>query len=275
MNEEQLAALPESVRGWDEAKNSDTPEVFWDRISNMRSKLGTGVYKPSEEAGTEGWTKFSEKVVALSDGRLIPRPDLEDEGQRTALYKALGKPDEVNGYEFAPDADDLAPLDEDHSKFLGDVAFRANLTKDQLKLLDMDLRKTAKTSQDEAMTNFTKGNNDLRQEWGMAYEDRLHQAKKVAATFFPHLSPDTPFSADEVKSFFSLAKQLNGNGTEFRSQQQSGQVSLTPDDAALKIAEIRGNKDHPYNNIHSPGHAAAKKKMRELYLVKNSLPPDQ
>lgn len=272
MKPEELEKLPESVRNWDEAVNSDTPEVFWDRVSNMRSKLGQGVYKPSEEAGAEGWKKFSEKVVELSDGRLIPRPDTDDPDQRSALYNAMGKPKEAKDYEFAPEAEDLAPLDEAHSSFMRDVAFRANLTKDQLKLLDTDLRKTAKVEMDNALSAVEQGNRDLRQEWGMTYDDRLHQAKKVAQTFFPHLDQDTKFTAAEVKSFFSLAQQLNGNGTEFRGQQNQAPIGMTPDDAAMKIAEIRGNKDHPYNDVNSPGHQIAKKKMRELYLVKNCLP---
>ncbi|MGW8177966.1 MAG: hypothetical protein ACWGQW_04115, partial [bacterium] len=236
--------------------------------------LGQGVYKPSDDAGEEGWSKFSEKVIELSNGRLIPRPDLEDEVQRDALYKALGKPGEAKEYEFDTN-DDLVPLDDGHAQRMREVAFRANLTKEQLKLIDMDLRKTAKSDLDKAMADMDKANRDLRQEWGMTYDDRVHQAKKVAQTFFPHLDADTPFSADEIRSFFSLAKQLNGNGAEFSRQNQQGQISITPDDAALKIAEIRANKEHPYHDTQSPGHQAARRKMRELYLIKNGLPIEQ
>lgn len=276
MTPEEIAVLPESIRDWDEVKTSDTPEKFWDRIKNIRSKVGTGVYKPSEDAGDEGWKKFSEKVVALSDGRLIPRPDLEDEGQRDALYRALGKPKKVDEYVFVDDADDIVPNSDAHRDLLGGAAFRANLTKDQLKIIDIDLRKSAKTQLDESISKLDSADRDLRTEWGMTYTDRVNEAKKIAQTFFPHLGDNVNLSADEVKSFFSLAKQLNGNGTEFHQQQQNrGSDHVTPDDAAMKIAEIRSNKDHPYHDVQSAGHAAAKKKMRQLYLTKNGLPLDK
>ena len=123
MNEEQLAALPESVRDWDEAKNSETPEMFWDRLSNLRSKFGTGLFKPGEDAGTEDWGKFSNKAIELSGDRLMPRPDLEDAEQRDALYKTLGRPDDASGYEFAEvEGGDLSA---ERKTFVSDLAFKA------------------------------------------------------------------------------------------------------------------------------------------------------
>jgi len=81
-------------------------------------------------------------------------------------------------------------------------------------------------------------------------------------------------SAEEIRSFHSIAKQLGSPSTEFKQQGDQGLIVMTPDDASIKIDEIRNNKEHPYHDTHSSGHAAAKKKMRSLYLIKNGLPPE-
>lgn len=271
MNEEQIAALPESIRDWDEVKNSETPEVFWDRMSNMRSKIGTGLYQPSAEAGSEDWEKFASRAVELSDNRLIPRPDLEDDESRTALFRTLGMPEKDDGYEFT-DVEG-AEVNEEYRNFIRGIAHKAGLTKKQLKFMDEEITKAnvqqGATQQDEFNTGLSK----LKQDWGLAYEDRVHQAEKVVDAFFPALK-DATLSANDYAAFYSLAKQLGANTQEFARQGDQGGASMTPDDAAMAISEIRNNKAHPYNNTQDPGHAAAKKKMRNLYLVKNGQKPE-
>ena len=115
----------------------------------------------------------------------------------------------------------------------------------------------------------------LRQEWGITFDDRQHQAEKIAKTFFPHLGDDLSLSAAEVKAFHSLSVQLHGKGAEFKDQHSNdGSDMMAPAEAQEKIDEIRGNKEHPYFNHLAPGHKAAKDKMRKLYRIKNSLDPD-
>ncbi len=272
MNEEQVNSFPESIREWDEVKNSDTPEVFWDRMTNLRSKLGTGLYKPGEDAGTEDWGKFSEKAIELSGNRLMPRPDLEDAEQRKALFKSMGKPDSAEDYEFAEI--EGSELNEDRKKFVSEVALEIGLTKAQLKTLDEKIRTVETATLVEAQDNFKTDLNTLKQEWGLLYEERVHAAKKIAQSFFPQLVEGTQFSAAEIRSFHSIAKQMGEGGSEFRQQGQNQNQMMTPNDAAEKIGEMRNNKEHPYNDPRSPGHIAAKKRMRELYLIKNGLPAE-
>ena len=272
MNDEQLAVLPEAVRDWDEAKNSETPEIFWDRLSNLRSKMGTGLFQPGQDAGNEDWGKFARKAIELSGERLIPRPDLEDTEQRNALYSALGRPESAEGYEFAEI--EGSKINDDRKKFVSEIAFELGLTKSQLKALDSKIREAEGVSMAEANTAFTGELDTLKQEWGLLFEERVHAAKKIAATFFPHIPGDTDFSAAELRAFQSLAKQFGEGGKEFRKQGEQNEDLMTPTEAAEKINEMRGNKEHPYNNPQSPGHNVAKKRMRELYLIKNNLPAE-
>lgn len=273
LTEEQLAQFPEKVREWDEVKNSDNPEVVWDRLGNMRSKFGQALFKPGEDAGEEGTKKFLEKAVELSDGNLIPRPDLEDEDQRNALYKALGRPEDATGYEF--EEIEGYDLNDDRKAFLGKVAHETGLTKAQLKKFDKELRSAEAAVLTEQLESHNKDLKDLRGEWGLAYDEKEHAAKKIAKIFFPHIPEDNKFSAAELKAFSSLAKQLGQNSKEFQDHDNNNPDLLTPADASTQIAEIRANPKSPYYDQTSPGHAAAKAKMRRLYRIKNGLPPEE
>ena len=271
MDEAQLEQFPESVREWDEIKNSESPEVAWDRLSNMRSKIGTGLYQPGEDAGSEDWDKFTSRAVELSGNRLIPRPDLEDEESRTSLYRSLGMPEDMKDYEFSQI--EGAEADEEYQNFIRGIAHKAGLTKSQLKYMDEEITKANVAVAEANEEQFNAGLTQLKQEWGLAYDDRVHQAMKVVDAFFPVLK-DANLSANDLASFYALSKQLGGSSQEFQRQGQQSSSSMSPDDAAEKISEIRNNKDHPYNNPQDPAHAAAKKKMRNLYLIKNGQQPE-
>lgn len=268
MDQEHIEQFPESVREWDEVKNSETPEVFWDRVSNMRSKFGTALFKPGEDAGEEDWKKFTQKAIELSGNKLIPA-DLDDPEQQNIVMKRLGVPDDLNGYEFA-EVEGL-DLSDDRKAFLKQVAFDAKLTKAQLKLLDEKVRTADLEAMNQAKDSFKSGMTELRQEWGMAYDDRVHQANKIAKTFFPHLGDEPVLSPAELKSFHALAKQLGQNTTEFRDQGDQNNNTMTPQEAGAKIAEIRNNPDHPYHHSNKPGNKEARAKMRELYKIKNNI----
>lgn len=269
MNEEETNSLPESIRDWPEVKESKDITSFWNRMTHMRSKFGTGIFKPGEDAGSEDWGKFSNRAVELSEGRLMPKPDLDDPEQRKALNKALGVPDDVKDYEFG-DVEG-STLDDGRKEFISAIAKEANLTKAQLKILDTKYRE-----KDVELFNVQKSQFDddlkaLNQEWGLAVDDRINFAKKVQKAFFPHLPDDLPLAANELKAFYSLYKQLNNTSTEFQEQEHQQSSGMSPDEAVIKIAEMRNNPKHPYNNRHDPGHETAKKKMRSLYLTKNNM----
>jgi len=274
MNEEGLKILPESIHEWDEVKNADNQEKFWDRISNMRKKFGTGVYQPGEDAGSDDWGKFTNKVIELSNGRLMPKPDLEDKEQKNALLKILGKPEDASGYEFAK-IEGAPDLPDARKEFLAKTALELGLTKSQLKALDKTIRTADIEYKSEAQNAFNKEIKDLNLEWGLAYDDRLNSAIKIAKAFFPQIGDNVNLSASEIKSFHALSVQLGQGGqTEFTQQGDYVNSGITPDEASDKISEIRNNKSHPYHNVRDPGHNSAKRKMRELYLAKNNLPSD-
>lgn len=269
MTPEEAEALPESVRDWNEVKEAKDITAFWNQMTNMRSKIGTGLYQPGEDAGNEDWGEFSNKAVELSNGRLMPKPDLEDLEQKKALYKVLGVPDDVKDYEFGEV--EGSTLDDGRKDFIKGIAKEANLTKAQLKVLDTKYREEDVKLYVEQKEQFDNDLRVLNQEWGLTTEDRINSARKVQKAFFSHVPEDIPLSANEIKSFYSLYKQLGEKTAEFQDQEHQQQGGMSPDEAAGKISEIRNNPTHPYHNRHDSGHEAAKKKMRSLYLAKNSM----
>lgn len=272
MTPEEAKGLPESIQDWNEVKEATSLDSFWDGMKNMRTKMGTGLYQPGKDAGSEDWGKFSSKAVDLSDGRLMPKPDLTDESQRNALYKTLGVPDDVKDYEFAEI--EGTTIGDDRKEFIREIAKENNLTKAQLTGLDKRMREKDLEIANGNKVTFDQDLKTLRSEWGLASDDRFNSAKKVQKIFFPHIPEDTDLSAAEIQSFYTLFKQLNTDSTEFQEQNHNDSGGLTKDDAILKLATIRNNKDHPYNNPLDPGYAAAKKEVRNLYLAKNGLPPE-
>lgn len=269
MEPEDIEKLPESVREWDEVKNSKDLNVFWDQMSNLRSKIGTGLYKPGEDAGSEDWGKFLNKAVDLSSGKLIPAPNPEDQEQTEALYRALGKPTDPKEYEFAEI--EGAELPDERKEFIRKIAHETGLTKNQLKKLDAAVRGKDFELLQAQKLEFDNGLKDLSREWGLVTEERTHLAKKIAKTFFPQFGEDPILNAEEIKSFYSLAKQLGNNTQEFRQQGNAGNDVMSPQEAADKINEIRSNPKHAYYDRNSHAHEAAKTRMRELYKIKNNI----
>jgi len=269
MNPEEATAagIPESAQQWDEVANSTDATVFWDRMTNMRSKIGTGLYQPGEDAGDEDWSSFVSKASELSGGRLMSKPNFDNAEQSNDFYATLGRPEKPDGYEF--EAIEGMELDGERQAFLSGIAHEAGLTKSQFKALDAQIRKADLTQIQAQQEAFTGELGTLKQEWGLAFDDRINQARKVVDAFFPHIAKDTPLSAVEIKAFHSLAKQLGTNSSEFKDHGRQQNTVTSPAEAVTMISEMRNNPKHPYNNPQDPAHNEAKKKMRSLYLAKN------
>lgn len=265
LSEEQLQQFPESVRDWDEIKNSDSVEKVWDRFANMRSKLGTALFAPSEEAGKDTLLAFDTKAVELSQKRLMTRPDLEDEEQREALYTQLGRPDSPEGYELAEV--EGSTIDDDRKKFITDLAHKAGLTKAQLKKLDAEIRTNEVATMGAQLRAHDEAMATLKTEWGLSFNDRVHIAKKVAEKFLPDAKQ---LSATELRAFHKIGKSLGGTA-EFRDQNHENQQDTDPQEARAQINEIRANKEHPYFDHSKPGHDEARLKMRKLYKIANNI----
>ena len=243
--------LPETVREWDEAKNSESAEAFFDQIKNMRSTLGQSLRIPGEDASDEARQAFHTKLTEKVPG-LIRIPGEDDAEGLTSLYSQLGTPETFEGYE----------ADEAFAS-LRETAHGAKLTKKQFKALTDKLMADRGTAKETTTTEHAKSITDLKTLWGQAYNDKLAAAQLIRDQYFPFAPSGEELGADTIKAFAALGEQMAG---ESKGLQTEGTVqgAMTPAEAQLRISEILNNKKHPYWMPRDPGNKAAREKMTQL-----------
>lgn len=264
--------LPEGVREWDEVKNADTPEKFWDQMTNMRSMIGASIRIPGEDAGTEDWKTFHTKLVAKVPG-LIPKPDPTNKESMEGLYSALGKPAKVEDYKI-PEID-LKGVAVDLKQFdsLRDSALKSNLTQAQFEGVVTELitkEIDATTARVNLKTEDSKG---LMAEWGLAFDDKIKKINNfVNQTGAPEALRNAvdngTLDTASAKWLNDLVGKFGGEGTNLISDKSKTGI-MTPEEAKTKIGEIMGNKEHAYWNRQAPGNQDAIKYMLQLHKYSN------
>lgn len=269
-------ALPESVRGWDEVKNSDGADKFWDQMTNMRSRMGSSIRVPGEDAGAEDVTAFHDKLKSKVPG-LMNTPDFESEDTMQELYTRMGRPTESKEYivpEFKDSlGKDIPGLDLTMAETFKEVAHKAGLSQKKYAEIVSAITNTNIANYENLVAGQQADQDKLSSEWGAAHSRNTEIVKNFVA------KSDAPESVSKAMEngmmdrntmvwLHSLATKTLGTGADFQGDDSNKGV-MTPDEASLKISEIRNNKDHPYHKKSDPGHAVAMKLMRSLYLAKN------
>lgn len=260
--------LPESVQGWDEAKNAETPEAFWDQVTNMRSHLGQSIRIPSKEAGTEDWAAFNTKLQEAVP-TLINKPDLSDEENAAQFYGSLGRPENPADYTIPEiEGADMSP-----AEAFRDIAHKQGLTQRQFEAIVSGVTEGNLATHAQQMEQMLQDKQSLQKEWGFAYDKN----NKIVENFL--IQSGAPegvrnvFNSDAMDSkakkwFLDLASKIGGEGHSLAGDRGNLDSHITPDEATKRISEIMNNKQHPYWNKQDPSHAIAKREMRELYEYK-------
>jgi len=255
--------LPEKVRGWDEVKNSDTAEKFFDQIANQRSLMGQSIRVPGEDAGEESMSAFYEKLRSKVPG-LMRSPDPDDADAVNHVLEALGKPVDVDGYRL----DDSANVTAEQLAELRGIAQEAGLTKAQFKSVAGKILNTNKESNEATEAHYKDQTDALRSEWGAAYNERLGLAKDIAERTE---APESLLKAIEegkadaatVKWVYQLSKQLGGESATSGVPVETtrGKATLTPAEANNVIDDVMNNSKHPYWINSHPNHDSAVQTM--------------
>lgn len=271
------SGLPEPVRHWEEVKNSDSPDKFWDQMSNMKSMIGQSIRVPSKEASSADWDKFHSNIKTQVPG-LMAKPDFEDESAMTAFYSAIGKPDEAKAYEV-PEVD-LKGVEVDMSNMDGlkELAHKLNLTKEQFKGLATELTNVEVanvTDQTKSQTENLKG---LRDEWGLAFEDRTNAISNFieltdAPAALKEAAKAGKLDADSLKWMHGIVDKFGGAEGMNLNLDRSRTDIMTPEEAKKRISEIMHNREHAYWISRDPHHADALQEMVKLQRFAN--PPQK
>ena len=221
---------------------------------NAQSMIGNSIRIPGKEAGKEDWDKFYGK---FSDVPGLAKYDPED---LSTLYDAAGRPSDANGYQI-----EGAP-----EEFLK-VAHEAGLNRNQVESL-LEYEKNLDSQSDSMeQDSINSGINNLRQEWGLAFDRKVEEGQRAVA-FLEQTSPGLAEALDAtgagnnpavIKLFQALGANLKeGEGFSGTHSSNSG---MTPSEARAQISEIQNNLEHPYHK----GDETALEKYLELHRFAN------
>lgn len=259
-------ALPEPVRTWDEVKNSDSPEKFWDQMTNMRTRMGQSIRIPGPDAGTDDWKEFNNKLTAKVPG-LIPKPDPEKPDQMDAVYTAMGRPANASEYE-APKIDTKGVEVKVPSEELKEAAHKMGLTKQQFQGVVSFLTDRQVTNAQNAQVQMDTEVAALKGEWGAAFDSNYTAVTRFledtsAPAELIDLARNRGMNASAAKWFLSQYKAVAGEGAGAVGDRSTGDI-MTPGEAQAAISEIMSNQKHAYFVVSDPGHKAALERMVKL-----------
>lgn len=194
-----------------------------------------------------------------ADKVALPGKSATDDEWR-AIYQRLGAPDDPQKYEFA---ESPQVLDESAIGEFRNAAFEAGLNNRQAetvaKFMDTTLQGAQAKFEQQAEELRYGGEQELRKEWGQAFDQRVELAYKAAV--------DTLGSADLldeirladgrmlgdhpaiVKMFAKIAEQIG----EDNLVGETSEMVMTPADAAQRISEMT-RRDSPYWDKMHPEH---------------------
>jgi len=226
------AGLPEDVRAWDEFKTADDMAAGFERIEHMRSKFGTGLFAPGENASTEDWNAFYGKLSERTAGKVMPRPEADDVEAMNALYSQLGRPEDATGYEFGEGTD------AETAAAFGELALSQNLSVAQMKGLDEGMNVMLVKQREAGEAQRVEGVNTLKGEWGAAWDERSKVVEKVRENFLSFI-PTEAMNAATMTALYKLGTALGGEGSELLKQVEGDQTP-TRLEAKEQIEELGG-----------------------------------
>lgn len=230
--------------------------------------------KPVDELGKS----YREASIKVSRKGVILPPDGAKPEEWDPVYTALGRPEKPEGYELPKDVDQktaeqLKGEIEDFKKF----AFENGMSKTQFqKAFGYRLQKTLKEAQDREARHAnerTASETALRSRLGAKYDETIDGVQKLIDQYGGDDIQKLAEKYGDGKGIsdphlISLLGRMLGDLSEAtleKIQHRPG-GNLSPDEAKAKIAEIRADDKHPYNNPTDKKHAEAKKEMDALYL---------
>lgn len=251
--------VPEFAREWDEVKNSDTADKFYQQVEGQRKLLGQSVRIPGADAGADQMAEFYQKIQSKVPG-LMRTPDLDNAELMKETMARLGTPEDATGY------GDVENMETARLSELRDLAHGAGLTKGQFKKLAAQMQGTDKATVELGQVAQKEQKDMLSREWGAALDVRSKQAVELARqTGAPkkllEAAEAGTIDADTMVWLHGMSKQM---GIEAPTISNQGSGVMAPAEATEQISDMMNNKGHPYWDNSHPGHKKAVDKMIDL-----------
>lgn len=197
----------------------DIPDVatLAKNYDNTKAMVGSSIRLPTNEAGQEAIDAVVQKVLENGNLPLMRRPDPENSEAMTEVYKALGRPEDASGY-AAPEG-----VDSEAFGSMADAALTLGLSKAQYEGIAQALATQQQAAFDAHEQNRTQGLDQLRGEWGPAFDQKaarglqVAQALKAPGALIEALQTGTA-NAETLRFVDMLATQLGQEGSQLASQ---------------------------------------------------------
>ena len=232
--------------GYIQNKGWKNPEDVVTGYRNLEKLLGSNnkIAMPGEDASNEDWASF---------------------------YNKLGRPEEVSGYEL--NAPDGMEIDKSLQDWFANTAHEAGLTVNQAQGLfekwneltgskTQELEKSAQVESEIQM-------NELKQEWGRAFEEKTQMARNAVRSFGIESN-----DIDAIENAIGTGKLMKmfasiGEGLGESKFKGGGTASftMTPGQAQAEIAQL--NLDPTFKSQYIGGNKEAVAKMQKLFKLAN------
>ena len=209
-----------------------------------------------------------------SDKVIVPNQN-SNEDHWNEVYDKLGRPQSPDKYKFEIKSD-VVPFEETSIKQFAENAHKLGLNNKQaqgiLEFYKNNVEQSAKQSQIDLETSQAQSQQQLRQEWGRAYDEKLTKAKSIAQANFSKELLNTQLkdgtvlgdNPEIIKGFANIANLLSEDkiiSTESESVNQGRDIQT-------EISKIMDDKSGPYWNKSHPDHS---KMVQQMFTLREML----
>lgn len=251
------AELPDDLKADPSLQSFKSVADLAKSYRETKSLVGSSIRPPGPDASAEARKEFIEKIQKAAPD-LVYAPENGGDEVEAQFWKRLGRPEKAEDYAADPAVEKIVNMAE-----LRALAQTTGMTKKQFS----ELAKTIASAKEKADAEVAKTRDELKQEWGAAYGERIAAAAAAAAKLG---APEGQvkailageFPVEQVRFMFKVAEAVGANPRELAGQAPVPQN--TPAMAQAAIDEINANMKHPYWDEAHPEHKSAVKRMLDL-----------
>jgi len=209
------------------------------------SALGSSLRFPSKEAGAEDRAAFRQKLLERGKEYGVTLMPGEDPAEQEAFYRSLGVPDSEDGYEMPEiEGDDDVHFDPTEAIALRAKAKELGMTTKQYKGIVEAAAKGRMEAARAEVQAARQMQQQLRGEWGEAYETRMGQLHDFLATNgapkgLVDVVGQGAIDPESARWLYQVMESFGGEAGEISAQGKAGNAAVvTPQEALARADEI-------------------------------------
>lgn len=216
----------------------------------------------------------AQKMIG-ADKLPIPGPNATAEDWKT-VFSRLGVPEKLEEYNLGLDKDQEAKFSPEYLADFKKIAHESGMLPSQAKKMTEWMhatnQKLLETHMEERKAEVAKHIQELKTEWGAAYDQKVKEATKAIKEFGGEGALEK-FRASGLTTDKDFVKFVAAVGETLREgkikegEPLGGSPNFTPEQARRMINELKGTANSPYYNASHPEHEATKNKVRSLYAM--------